>query len=352
MTSIKDAEEINVGSITSFAKSLADIKKEEELIEDDDEWIDQSAIIEDLVDPCNVVMVTGQEKEALKTWLVLDLVLARVSGGKWLSMGVRQAKRALIISPEMGRRKLFGRLRQLAAGRRMDIDAYEHFIRIVDEPITFLPADVEGPSRQQLINLMQIPKGEMGLIVIDTLRQCFVGDENSSLDAARFMQAIRALARKIHCPIVIVHHSSRGGTGNRAARGSVELTAAPDVLITLNTAKTPRTMHFKCRGYADRDPLPYELEATADQIAVVVAGSLASRPTTLDNVADVKALLLAATSPMTVTKLREALAVHRGAKPGSKYKLDIVQRALSDLVAQGDVIKTTSGAYQAKKTLT
>ncbi|MBX3232813.1 MAG: AAA family ATPase [Labilithrix sp.] len=55
------------------------------------------------------------------------------------------------------------------------------------------------------------------------------GDENNSDNARRFIAGCRELARECGCPIMIVHHTNKGGAHGEtcSARGSVQLTCGP-----------------------------------------------------------------------------------------------------------------------------
>lgn len=69
------------------------------------------------------------------------------------------------------------------------------------------------------------------MIVIDTFARCFDGEENSSRDVGAFMRACDSLRDELHCAVVIVHHTTKGGA---TERGSSAMRGAADVMIEIS----------------------------------------------------------------------------------------------------------------------
>jgi len=116
------------------------------------------------------------------------------------------------------------------------------------------------------------------LLIIDTLNRNFGnGDENSTIDMTKFIQAVDYLKGRLQCAVIIVHHSGLGdatrGRGSSALRGALDFEytcdksgdTIEDQTITLNNTKTkdhdaPPTKAFKPvlvdLGIVDEDMQP------------------------------------------------------------------------------------------------
>jgi hypothetical protein len=79
-----------------------------------------------------------------------------------------------------------------------------------------------------------------GLIVLDTLANCFVGlDENSAQDMGRFTAALRKIqnsvqAGGVRCAVMVVHHTGKDG---KEARGSSALKAGIDAELSIKSTR-------------------------------------------------------------------------------------------------------------------
>lgn len=69
------------------------------------------------------------------------------------------------------------------------------------------------------------------LIVVDTFAKCFNGEENSAKEVGEFIRACDKLKTDFNATILIVHHSTKGGSGER---GSSALRGAADVMIEVS----------------------------------------------------------------------------------------------------------------------
>jgi len=340
-------------------------------------------VVEGLIEREDLVLVVGREKDSAKTFLALDLAVSRVVGGPWLGFDVQRAPsgRVLFVSCETSARQIARRLRALRKGRGIDAMRVAAHLLVVDRPISMVPramrdrtanksqlsalvsaakmpdaerrralrasadtiaereVDALGQNLDALAAIEDAPEGTWTLIIIDTVRECLVGDESSSEDAAAFSQAARELARAAGCPLVAIHHTSKAGAAGdaRAARGSTQLTASPDAIITIDTSGETLTANFRLRNHAAPDARGYALVPGEDG-AIRIEPRAASKSTV--DAGDVLALLQEhAPDALTVTKIRTLLSGRRGGKSRSKVAPGPVEDALAQLAKSGQVTK-------------
>jgi hypothetical protein len=311
-------------TLPELAEALARISRSGAalLAEDagDPEWV-----VEGLIEQGETVLLTGREKLSLKTWLALDLAIARIIGGEWLGRQVVRlddGARVLFVSTETSARHVARRVRGLCAGRGVDRERVAGRLVVATQPIAILPLDelrregrqakdrielramsaydqgqratleeqaedaairtarARGPNVDALLAIHRSPPGTFGLVLLDTLRQCMVGDESSSADAARYTAGSRALARAVGCPVVSVHHTNKAGdpTDARSARGSVELTAGPDLLLAIDANGEWPTMHVTARNHEAVPALGYSLAVEGEAVRIELRDACASAP--------------------------------------------------------------------------
>lgn len=320
-------------------------------------------VVDGLIEPEDVVLLTGREKEALKTWILLDLAIALALGASWLGRQVdRAAGKILFIEPETSKRQIARRLRALCAARGIAPEKVAASIVFVFEPVSILPReqaedpDTAGRHLDALVAIMKAPKGTYSLVAGDSLRQTLVGDENSSADAARYTQGLRELARAAGCPVIVSHHTTKSGDGSdsRSSRGSVELTAGVDVILSIDTSGKHPAMHVTMRNGEPPQPIGYRLVDAEEGVRLETAdveskSKAAKRERGLvdEEVLDV---LRAAEDAVTFNTLRVELAKARNSTPGAKFNEAATRKRLDDLkrrgvIAQCEVI-TRKGTFE------
>ncbi len=334
-------------------------------------------VVDGLLEKTDVALFTGEEKVALKTWQLLDLAVAVITGQPWQGRAVRCGKpaRVLFISTETSKRNIARRLRALCRGRGVKVEDVAPFMYVVDEPITILPSEAldraryksrvgnavaslktpdkdrraalernieavaDGEARRMGRNvdaleaLLASPPGTWALVCIDTVRQTLEGDENSSADAARYTQGCRELARSAGCPVVASHHTNKSGTAGdaRSSRGSVELTAGPDCLLTVDTSGDYPTVHYRLRNSESPAPAGYRLLVEGDVARLEVLPPCGRGNDVGED--DVLNILKAhADTGLTESTIRKMLAAAKGGKPGAKANQKLTTRTLDALV--------------------
>lgn len=342
-------------------------------------------LIDRLAEAGDVMLITGKEKDSFKTWMALDLGIARTLGASWLGFDVARGRplRALFISTETRARPLTRRAMQLCAGRGADVARVAKQLVIIDEPITMVSAAERERVRTKKYNetklaAIKVPKGETerkqklaanaeriadlevaalghnvelldaisrpglwSIIIIDTLRQCLAGDENSSQDAAAFNAAVRELARACGCVVVVVHHTNKSGdaTDARASRGSGEITAGPDVLMTIDTSGEYPTCHFRLRNHEPVDPIGYRLAAHGEGVRLDVLAPCAGNTKGMSEDEVMTVFKEHPEDGLSISTVRKLVAKARGQGTGAKANARAVQKHLDALVARGAISK-------------
>lgn len=344
-------------------------------------------VIDRLVEAGDVMLITGVEKDSYKTWLALSLALARTTGGPWLGFDVERGKpgRVLFVSTETRGTALVRRLISMCEGTEIDAAVAAKYLVVIDEPITMvsaadrarvyeehhratnlaalripnLPGEQDRKSKLResadalgnlavdalgqnidLLDAISVPD-TWSLIVIDTLRQCLSGDENSSKDAAAFNAAVRELARTCGCVVVVIHHSNKSGAHGeaRSSRGSGEIPAGPDALVTIDASGEYPTAHFRLRNHEPVEPIGYKLVVNEGGVRLDVLPPSAGSTKNLTE-DDVLAPLRAHPADgLTVSTIRKLIAMAKGGKAGAKANPKAVQKHLDALTARS-VIST------------
>lgn len=188
------------------------------------------------------------ESGAMKTFVALDLALSIASGHEWHGNAIEKAGPVLYVAGE-GYRGLKRRVRAWAVGHNIaDINS-----------IPFFPADKPARLRDEMSVLAVVEAiknlaeqhGDPRLIVIDTLNRCFGpgGDENSTADMTKFVDALDELRNLFGCAILVVHHTGQGD--ETRSRGSSALHCAIDVEFRL--AKSGNARVLSCTKSKDHE---------------------------------------------------------------------------------------------------
>lgn len=100
-----------------------------------------------------------------------------------------------------------------------------------DEMLYFYDGAVILTNRMELETFIdELREIKPVMVVIDTFARCFDGEENSSRDVGAFMRSCDRIRDELHCAVVIVHHTTKAGTGER---GSSAMRGAADVMIEI-----------------------------------------------------------------------------------------------------------------------
>jgi RecA-family ATPase len=203
---------------------------------------------------CGTIAVLYGESGTGKSSLALELAQCLADGRPFLGYITSRCS-VLYVAAEGGR----GLLTRLAALRRERGDS---------DAVGLLRASVRlsGTSDtdiQRLVktvhDLEQKTGLPCGLIVIDTLSKCLVGDENSAADMAQLLRMVDLLRVACETTIVLVHHA--GKNPKQGARGHSSLRAAADTELRLSGLRNPRRLAVtKQRDLPSIEPISFDLQ--------------------------------------------------------------------------------------------
>jgi AAA domain len=165
----------------------------------------------------HVTLLAGREKQG-KSLLVLGLAAASVSGGASVAGIECDPCRVLVVDAENGEREIHRRVRKLgltqsSVGRL----AYR--------------CAVGFDLRAGLAELRAATEEERpDLLVLDSFRSLWRGNENDTGEAAAALDPLRHLAHQLNVGIVLIHHQGKQGIGYR---GSTSIGASAEHLLSL-----------------------------------------------------------------------------------------------------------------------
>jgi len=291
-------------------------------------------LIERLWSAGAVGIVSGPPK-ALKTWTALEMAISVSTGVPCLSMfPVHRTGPVLLYAAEEPMPALHARLQALARDHELELDQVD--VRVIAADALRLDRLAD---RERLTATVEFHHPV--LLILDPLIRLHGLDENQSGPMAELLGYFRTLQRKTGTAIVIVHHSRKGATSSSAPgqslRGSSDLYAFVDSLVTLDRRRDRVTLSAEHRSAPGLGPLPLEL--------VLPAGPDDSLHLRLDDSGeeeDLKQLGLAerilqqlstATEPATTEELRSVLRVRK----------QRVVETLHELIARGRIARAESG---------
>ena len=182
-----------------------------------------------------------------KSQLFLQLGMALATGRPWLDFEVERPRRVVYLAAEDAELFIWQRIYAIAQWWRTEAALLADFDKqAVEDPITpavlaqlrqnlvIVPADLmrEIPrltkkgSGDVDVNLKGIKRlldflapFKPDLVSIDPTIRFMTGDENSSMDAARFIEAVEILKTKLRCTMLAAHHKGKA-TGRAEGDGA------------------------------------------------------------------------------------------------------------------------------------
>jgi hypothetical protein len=148
-----------------------------------------------------------------KSWLTYDLALCVVTGRRWLGTYLPVPGRVLILDNELHQETLCDRIPRVASAMGLEQSEWADAL----ETIT-LRGRLKDIHRLAADELGHITPGYYRMIVIDALYRVLPPDceENSNSSMAAVYNTIDALAARLQCAIVLVHHSTKGSQAGKA----------------------------------------------------------------------------------------------------------------------------------------
>jgi hypothetical protein len=174
-----------------------------------------------------LIMVHGPSGGG-KTFAVLDWALRMAAGLEdWNGCKVRPGP--VVYLAGEGHHGLRGRV---AAWKQ------HHGVRSLRMWLSKAGCDLDTPEGYQRVALAirELPE-RPGVIIVDTLHRFLSGDENSSQDARRMLDACARLMGEFGCSVVLVHHTGVNEEAQHRARGSSAWRGALDIEISVVPGK-------------------------------------------------------------------------------------------------------------------
>jgi hypothetical protein len=227
----------------------------------DPTWIIDGWVIDD-----GVSVWYGPPK-VYKTFNVLDMALSVACGVAWRGNAVTQQPVLYLLGEGMGtfKYRVHVWLEKRSEGRQAQFWT--------------IPVGVPLSTPEGLTNALaaidSLPV-RPGLIVVDTLNRHFgPGDENSSQDMTRFVQAIDAIRAHTRAHIAVVHHS--GKDAEKGARGSSALLGAVDNEFRITRTEGTKICRIECTAARHSDePKPMTVELVPVEVTHAETGLVMS----------------------------------------------------------------------------
>lgn len=224
-------------------------------------------LVENLI-PTNSFVVLGGAPKTCKSWMALDIGISVALREPAFNsnFNVYKPQAVLFIMLEDAATNIYGRVRAIGQSKMATIEdlarapMYFRFQRSLDLGNAI---DIEWMAHKIKASIPEI-----GLIVIDPMRNAHNLDENDSTNIKLLTDNIRNLRDITGASILITHHLRKMSKADKenpgfALRGSGALYGAVDGLITL--ADEPKSSasewinHIKVRIKAGREPDPFML---------------------------------------------------------------------------------------------
>ena len=276
-------------------------------------------LVNGLIPESGVCVISGEPKST-KTWIAVELGMALATATP--AFGEYQAQRARHVAyffAEDSVRSVQARLTALADSRHMDPLVASANLHIICRGRLDL---MDEDQHSELVAACKtIP--DLGLLILDPLRDIHYGEENDSKWMSRVMDALRRLRDELGCSILFIHHSHKGNKdteGRRPGqkmRGSSAIHGAIDAGIYLSNTQTDmqswwsNTVQVEIKEGAGAGKLELTLHLDNDAEGRAQGGSwsidkgdvAASKTSTEVEDAILKALA-ASPGPLTVTAIK------------------------------------------------
>jgi hypothetical protein len=235
-----------------------------------------SWLVEPLISNGSRAVVYG-EWGSYKSWGLLDLGLHIAAGQAWLGkFAIPAPRKVLYVDEEMSPRALQRRIKRLVAGMAplADPTAFQalsrHGVRL----------NAAGAPR--LLGELQQSGFDPDVVIVETLRRVFDGNENEARDVAEFWRSLDVFLR-VGKTTLLSHHmkkpSANGGNSVRhRASGSTDILGGADeaLAFTRRGKDVFVVEHIKCRDGEEVDPFVVALVEDGDVVTLQHETSLTS----------------------------------------------------------------------------
>jgi len=193
-----------------------------------------------------------------KSFLALDIAAAIARGVPW---GARDVRKGSVVYVGLeGRQR--SRIEAYLQHHKLKRDGLDNVLIIERQPLDLLAQKFE-PAAALARDVSTATGGDVRAVFIDTLNRAMPGgDENSSQDMGQAIAAAQAIADRLGCLVVIVHHSGKDTT--QGARGHSSLHGAADVELEVSRKDDVRTVKLaKVKDGEDGHRWTFRLESVS-----------------------------------------------------------------------------------------
>jgi len=171
----------------------------------------------------------------LKSFVMIDMALSIAHGVPW--QGNETKARTVVYLAGEGEQGFSKRLLAWSIQHQLDAPANFAFRQI---PRLQEPATLE--TMLEALRLIQAERGDIGLLIIDTLFTALDGgDENSGKDMGQVISVMKRLRQEFGAAVVTVHHTGKVGD---TARGHSSLPSGMDVMFYAKPGPSPLTVEI------------------------------------------------------------------------------------------------------------
>jgi hypothetical protein len=220
----------------------------------------QPWLIERLWSAHAVGFVSGPPK-SFKTWTCLEMAVSVASGTPCFgTFPVHRSGPVLLFAAEDPMPALRSRLESLALNHGLTLDQVDIRVIRADSLRLDRPGD-----REKLAATVDYHRP--ALLILDPLVRLHSLDENQAGPMAELLGHLRVLQRSSGTSIIIVHHSRKNGarSAGQSLRGSSDLYAFVDSLVSLQQRNGHVTLSAEHRSAPGLPPLPLELVAATQK---------------------------------------------------------------------------------------
>ena len=275
-----------------------------------------------------------------KSWLVMQLTLALVTGGTWCGHECT-ASRVLLVDNELHRETLSCRLHRVASAMGISDDD-----EVLDRLTILSQRGAEKDIRLLKKYLQENSNLKFDVIIIDALYKALPKDvdENSNGQITDIYNLLDSYARTMGGAIVLVHHTSKGNQANKSitdvGSGAGAQSRSPDTHLTLRQHNIEGVVSVFCsvRSFPPVEPFCLRRDENNlwhlaeydpnDMVGkdLVSGGQTAKRLMTVEDVADtIEKNLNTLELPMGKTLLIETVRDNTGAsKAKAESALDLL----------------------------